>query len=320
MVVDDDLPDNDRGANGMVFYRSTGPTIAEGNRIWGNRALSHDYGYDGGAFEIYAASGLTIRDNVAWNNENVVETGTDGSLPCARNSFTGNVAYGGVRNGPAMGLILRCASEMVVSGNTFDDLDRFVFDVIAAAGNFGGSVEGLRITRNIAVSQSDKLLSVDSLLPASVAIDENLLFNRSGGWLASYPGRGNTRTLSAFTTWSGMQAGGLQADPLFVDPARADFRLREGSPAAGWGAREALGLATQGRGSAAAPRKKAARKVSRCSKRYTGRRTAKQARACRAAAKARARRAAAKARARRAAARAKARRAAALRRAAARRG
>ena len=295
MIVDDEAANNDRGANAIAFYRSTGPTTVEGNRIWGNRSTSHDYGFDGGAFEIYAASGVTIRDNVVWNNENVVETGTDGSLPCARNAFTGNVAYGAPRNGPAMGLILRCASDMVVANNTFDDLDRFVFDVTAAAGSFGGSVEGLRIERNIAVSRADKLLSVDSLLPASVAIDENLLFNRSDGFVASYPGRGNTRLLSAFTSWSGLQAGGRQADPLFVDPARADFRLRAGSPAARWGAREALALAVEGRPAAAAPR----RKVSRCSKRYTGRRTAKQAKACRAAAKAKAR-----AKARRAAAKA----------------
>lgn len=316
MIVDDAQPDNDRGANGMVFYRTTGPIVAAGNRIWANRARSHDYGFDGGAFEIYAASGLTIRDNVAWNNENVLETGTDGSLPCARNTFTGNVAYGGVRNGPAMGMILRCAGDMVVASNTFDDLDRFVFDVTAAADSFGGSVEGLRISRNIAVSRADKLLSVDSLLPPSVAIDQNLLFNRSGGYVASYPGRGNTRSLGAFTTWSGMQAAGIQADPLFADPARADFRLRAGSPAPGWGAREALDLAAQGRSAAARQMKK---KKASCTKRASdGRRVVKQTKACRAAAKAKARRAAAKARARRAAAKLKARRAAATRRAAAR--
>jgi hypothetical protein len=239
MIVDDEEPNNDRGANGMVFYRTTGPITVAGNRVWANRAISHDYGFDGGAFEVYAASGLTIRDNVAWNNQNVMETGTDGSLPCARNNFTGNVAYGGSRNGPAGGLILRCASDMVVSDNTFDDLDRFAFYVTAAARSFGGSVDGLSITRNIAVSRVDKLLSIGSELPPSVVIDENLLFNRSGGYIASFPGRGNTRSMSTFTSWSGMQARGVQADPLFVDPGRADFRLRAESPVPNWGARQA---------------------------------------------------------------------------------
>lgn len=311
MIVDDAQADNDRGANGMAFYKTAGPTIVEGNRIWGNRATSRDYGFDGGAFEVYAASGLTIRDNVAWNNENVLETGTDGSLPCARNAFTGNVAYGGARNGPAMGMILRCASDMLVANNTFDDLDRFAFDVTADASSFGGSVEGLRIARNVSVSGADKLLSVDSLLPSSVAIDENLLFNRSGAWLASYPGRGNTRLLSALTSWSGLQAAGVQADPLFVDPALADFRLRPGSPVpAGWGAREALALAQQGAAPRAARKQKKAARCTRVNSK--GRRVAVKSKACRAAAKARARRAAAKARAQRAAAR---RRAAAQRRA-----
>lgn len=300
MVVDDARPGNDRGANGMVFYRTTGPAIAEGNRVWANRATSHDYGFDGGAFEIYAASGLTIRDNVVWNNENVVETGTDGSLPCARNTFTGNVAYGGRRNGPAMGMILRCARDMVVANNTFDDLDRFVFDVTAAAGSFGGSVERLSITRNIAVSGADKLLSIDSLLPSSVVIDQNLLLNRSGGYVASFPGRGNTRSLSAFTAWSGMQVAGMQADPLFSDPARADFRLRAGTPAPAWGAGQALELARQG--STTKPRRKTSRPRSRCATRRTGKaRAIRRSKACRAAARSKARKAAARAKARRAA-------------------
>lgn len=247
LIVDDEQPGNDRGANGMVFYRTAGPLTVEGNRVWGNRGTSQDYGFDGGAFEVYAASGLTIRDNVVWNNQNVMETGTDRTLPCAGNSFTGNVAYGGRREGPAMGLILRCARDMLVAGNTFDDLDKFVFDVTAAARSFGGSIEGLRIARNIAVSGSAKLLSVDSALPSSVSVGRDLLFNRSGGYVAYVAGRGNTRSLSTLTSWSGLEAFGIQADPLYVDPQAGDFRLRKGTPATGWGAGAALELARNGR-------------------------------------------------------------------------
>lgn len=247
LIVNDDQPGNDRGANAMVFYRTRGPLTVEGNRAWGNRGTSRDWGFDGGAFEVYAASGLTIRDNVVWNNQNVMETGTDGTLPCEGNSFTGNVAYGGGGSAPSMGLILRCASEMVVANNTLDDLDKFAIDVTAAARSFGGSIEGLRVISNIAVSGADKLLSIDSALPPSVVIDDNLVFNRAGGYVGYVFGRGNTRSLSTFVAWTGRQASGIQTDPLFLDPAGADYRLRAATPRATWGAGRALELARSGR-------------------------------------------------------------------------
>jgi hypothetical protein len=47
------------------------------NRIWGNRAASDDYVWDGGAFSIFGASRVTISENTIWDNENVLETGTE---------------------------------------------------------------------------------------------------------------------------------------------------------------------------------------------------------------------------------------------------
>jgi nitrous oxidase accessory protein NosD len=94
LIVNDPTPGNDRGANGTVFHKTTGHVRVVRNRIWGNRGPSHDWVHDGGAFEVYAASNLEISHNVVWDNENVMETGTDGSGPCAANRFFRNVAYG----------------------------------------------------------------------------------------------------------------------------------------------------------------------------------------------------------------------------------
>ena len=57
-----------RGANALVFYQTTGPIRVTGNRIWGNRAPSYDYGWDGGAFEIYGASGVRMTGNTLYDN------------------------------------------------------------------------------------------------------------------------------------------------------------------------------------------------------------------------------------------------------------
>ena len=237
MVVNDPEPGNDRGANGIVLHRTAGPVRISGNRVWGNRARSIDYGYDGGAFEIFASSNLSITGNRVWNNQNVIETGTRERVPCHNNRFVRNVAYGGRRGGPAQGLILRCASRMLVANNTFDDLDRFVFDVTAKDQPLAGPVDGLRIANNIAVSRADKVFSIDSALPSSVRIDRNLAYNRRGGYVAYVVDRGNTRSLGEFTAWTGFERTGLSADPRFRDPRRRDYRLSRGSPAIGRGLR-----------------------------------------------------------------------------------
>jgi len=229
MVVNTIGGTDDRGANAIVLNHTAGPLTISGNRMWNNRAVSYDYGYDGGAVEIYAASGATITSNVMWNNENVIETGTDGTA-CDSNSFIRNVAYGGTKTGPTMGLILRCASNMTVANNTFSDLDRFVFDITASGSSFGGSIENLRLRNNVSYTTGDKIYSVDSVLPASVTIDDDLAFHATGGSIAYVYGHGNTASLGTFRSWTGYESGGLQADPRFMNRLGADFTTQSTSP------------------------------------------------------------------------------------------
>lgn len=230
MVVNTIGGNDDRGANGIVFYRTTGSILVTGNLIYNNRATSYDYGYDGGAFEIYAASNVEIRGNSVWNNENVMETGTDGT-DCSDNRFVGNVAYGGAKTGPTMGMILRCARNMLVAHNSFYGLDRFVFDVNAQASAFGGSIDGLRILNNASVMTGAKIYSIDSAMPASVVINHGVTRETTGGSIAYVYGKGNTSSLATFTSWTGFEAAGLQVDPQFVGPDAGNFTLAATSPA-----------------------------------------------------------------------------------------
>jgi parallel beta-helix repeat protein len=230
MVVNTVGGDDDRGANAIVLHHTNGPLSISHNRMWNNRATSYDYTYDGGAVEIYAASGATISWNTMWNNENVLETGTDGAL-CDGNRFVHNVAYGGAKTGPTMGMILRCASNMLVANNTFSDLDRFVFDITASAGSFGGSIAGLRLRNNVAYSGSDKIYSIDSAMPSTVSLDWNLAFHSSGGSIAYVYGHGSTTSLATFRSWTGFDVAGVQADPRFTNRTGADFTLQSTSPA-----------------------------------------------------------------------------------------
>ncbi len=242
MVVDDPTPGNDTGANAIVFYKSTGAISVTGNTIHGNRAPSDDYGYDGGAFEIFGASNVTMADNLLYDNQNVVETGTDPShTPCANNVFVHNVAYGGNDKslvsayGPvANGLLLRCAQNMLIAQNTFSDLDFWTYD-ISQSSSYSGSVDGLQIVDNVNLQHTDKVYALEFALPASVVIDANVDFSESGGPLGSVAGHGTTSSLADLRAWAGIDTHGVDADPQVVDEAAHDFRLRAGSPAIGIG-------------------------------------------------------------------------------------
>jgi len=224
-----------RGGNGIVFASTTGAVRVAGNRLWGNRARHLDgNGYDGGAFEVYRSSDLTITSNVLWDNNNAMETGTDGTASCSRLLFARNIVMGkGTVAGETTGMILRCADSSTVAHNVFDGVDDYAF-YLSTSGGYAGSVDGLRILDNIVVR--GRAYSIGSALPASLVLDRNLAW--PGGSKATYGDRvayvkgfGNTSSLDEFRSWTGYEASGLQADPRFVDPATTDYHLRAGSPA-----------------------------------------------------------------------------------------
>ena len=231
MVNTADVDHDDAGAEGVALVKSSGSVVVRGNSIWGNRAQSFDYGYDGGAFSIYAASGWTITDNVTWDNRNVLETGTDSAqTPCDGNAFTRNLNYGATTEDRTVGMVLRCASNTLIANNTFVGMQYFVFAISHDLGGYGGSVDGLRIVNNV-ISASAKIYGIDSALPASVVIDNNVIQRSGSGYLATVFGVGNTSSLATFASWTGFDRHSVAADPQFVDADTNDYRLESDSPA-----------------------------------------------------------------------------------------
>jgi parallel beta-helix repeat protein len=219
------MVDSGRGMQGINFYKSTGSVTVVGNALWDNE--TH--------FEVYGASNLSITDNVTWNGH-VMETGTDGA-PCDGNRFVRNVGYRGAGfGGSAHGLILRCASSMLVAHNTLDGFDQFALDIVDGTLGvpYGGSIAGLRVLNNILVG--GRAYSIDTALPGSVQIDYNLLYNVGssvvyGDHLAYVKGIGNLDSLADFTSATGYDAYGRFGDPLFANRGGANFALIAGSPA-----------------------------------------------------------------------------------------
>ena len=231
MVNTADVSGDDVGGEAIALVHSTGHVLVSDNQIWGNRAVSYDYGYDGGAFSIYAASNWTITGNTTWNNRNILETGTDATkTPCANNTFTRNLNYGATTVDMTVGMVLRCAQNMLVANNTFRGMQGWVFAISHNDGTWGGSVDGLTIVNNVISVSTGKIFGIDTDLPTSVVIDFNLLQNTGSGYLATFKGTG-TLTLSGFRQMTGFEMHGMLADPLFVDAGHNNYQLQAGSPA-----------------------------------------------------------------------------------------
>jgi parallel beta-helix repeat protein len=237
MVVNDPAPGTDWGAVGISFLHTVGPLVARNNTIHGNRAQSDDYGYDGGAFEIYGSSGATMASNRIWDNQDVLETGTDG-VQCANNVFVRNVAWGGnnkalvTPRGPQVnGIILRCGQNMLIANNTFQDLDYWVYD-ISASGGFAGNIAGFKIENNVAYQASNKIYAIEVALPSDAVIDHNVSYNAQFAPFASVPGTSFVKDIASFRSLEGGREGlGKYANPLFANLGGLDFRLAAGSPA-----------------------------------------------------------------------------------------
>ncbi len=236
LLVNDATPGNDNGANGTQFFRTHGATLVAGNIIHGNRGPSHDYREDGGAFEIFGASDLDIQRNTVWDNVDILETGTNNGYECANNQFTDNIAYGGNDKsvvptgiGLSLGILLRCASNMLIANNTIDDLDNWVYD-IQQNGNFVGSLAGLHIQNNVITMHNAKVYAFQVALPAGSVIDHEDLYVTGSAPIATVTGKGNAYDLATLRTWTGTGQHDVSVDPQFSNAGGRDYHLRSSSP------------------------------------------------------------------------------------------
>jgi hypothetical protein len=225
MVVATEGGHDDHGGVGVSLVYTTGRVLVAGNRVWANRAPSPDWGYDGGAFEIYGASNARIEKNRIWNNRMVIETGSSGPA-CQDNQFVRNIAFGATTRDVSKGLVLRCAEDMLIANNTFDRLDQFVFDLKNGGTNHSTSLRGLRILNNIAVMRQGKIYGIESAMPSSVVVNYNLVRHLNDGVIGSVVGKGSTSSLSTFRRWTGFESHGMDANPRFVNASERNYHLR----------------------------------------------------------------------------------------------
>jgi parallel beta-helix repeat protein len=192
----------DYGATGITFdhvLAGSGGFTATGNNVFNNVAPSQQYSWDGGGFEIFASSGITMDNNTLTGNDTVLETGAipGSGVGCSGNRFRNNVVVGVNGTYPPdpstdwntrrarKGLVLRCDQNMVVSGNRITDVEYPTFS-LQEGGGFGTTLSGLSITGNkIDQREYDHVYELTYTSSPSFGLSGNCYVNNSSGYFFS---------------------------------------------------------------------------------------------------------------------------------------
>jgi parallel beta-helix repeat protein len=197
-----------RSAGGMNLYKVSGGLTIRKNRIYDNDEV---------AIEVYGARQVTITGNRLRGSHDLIETGTDSGVPCDRLKITKNTFYAvSVAAGAEeRGIYLRCATNTVISHNTFRNLDRFAIGLYASGGQFSGPLHHVSIHHNRI--SGGRAFTIDSALPSSVKIDYDRIGRCTsstcpleGKMLAGVSGKGNTTSIAQLRAWTGYEKHGKQ--------------------------------------------------------------------------------------------------------------
>ncbi len=216
MIVNDAAPDNDRGAVGVNLYHVVGPVSIVRNRLWRNRAPSHDYGTDGGAFDVFGATDVTFADGlIGPGNDSVLETGTDGPA-IDRVVFTRNTVFD--PHATVHGIVVHAGEALTVSDNVLFGLRDFAL-AVTGRDRFSGPLTHLAVEDNLVLGRTAVVWSFGRPLPPGAYLDGDT----TGCGQAAYAdvvGQGRLRTLADLQSATGRErAGATLTDPNACEAA-----------------------------------------------------------------------------------------------------
>lgn len=232
MVVNDVTPNNDYGAVGIALFESNNEISY--NTIVNCKAVSTDYGFDGGAIEVFGnnsnVNNSNIHHNYARDNLGFMEFGSNTGFPGStanNNSITYNV---------------------LISNDRL-----FYFN---NSGAFSISIDNLQVWNNTIVEKNASpeysvmiAFSDTNIVSTFMDLKNNIFysvghttFSQAWGFNHSYNIFNSPGSVVGMGSGYSTGTGELTSDPLFVNISTNDYHLQSGSPAINNGTN--VGLAT----------------------------------------------------------------------------
>ena len=194
------------------------------DQVSANRVFANARGYTRAAagIHLFSAPGNVVSANIAYRNE---DSGIDSYTGSGDESITGNVTYlngdHGIDNYSSSG-------QRIVSNTVYANVTA---GINLEAGSSGASLaNNLSVDNGIDSPRAKGNIRVDSTSTAGTTIDHDLVNLRVSQTMFQW-GDGFYYSLAALRSATSQEAHGIQADPLWSDPAAGDFHLRSGSPA-----------------------------------------------------------------------------------------
>lgn len=211
--------DNDAGAFGVLLWGDDNEIAY--NRISGSNACSYDYGRDGAAVELYGGQRNRIHHNIATASDAFSELGNSRT---ADTVYAYNLFYSA--NPAAIFLNTRGSGSSygpVVGTKAYNNT------VYLTGSSSQGIVCSSGCSASILTARGNVLWAAKSLYADAAFAESHNLFWRTGGSpVVQNAGSSNVSPSSK------------KADPMFVSPTAADFRLLASSPALNAGSPEVV--------------------------------------------------------------------------------
>jgi hypothetical protein len=236
MVVNDATANNDYGAVGIALFESNNEISY--NTILNCKAVSTDYGFDGGAIEVFGnnsnVNNNNIHHNYAKDNLGFMEFGSNTGFPGST------------------------ANNNVIAYNVLVNNDRLFY--FNNSGTFAISVDNLQFFNNTIVEKNatpvySTLIAFSDTNITSTFMDfkNNIFYSVGHTTFSQEWGFGHTynlyhspgNTVGMGTGYSA-GAGELTSDPLFVNVATDDYHLQAESPAVNAGTSVSLSTDYEG--------------------------------------------------------------------------